>query len=1422
MNHLFRSCFFLLLVGLMPTASLAQRELDHPRFEHITVNEGLSHSDAMCVTQDKAGFIWIGTNNGINRYDGHALKQYTLPVNTRNGLSGNRIASIHTDSQGRLWAGSENAGLSLFDARRDRFVNISQLTGGLVPKHLSDQLNLAAVNTITSDKQGRIWAGTSKVGVFILTFNADNQLINLQQLALGGRTAYRATELAASRDGTVWIGTSQLGLWYAASPPTVSRPLVAQPASLPARVIRALHLDYRGDLWIGTDEHIFWVSQKNHQLRRELAAARLPQPLQDIECIFLDSFGKLWVGTNYGLHVWARQTMPGSGSPIPISQDQPATFLPLDDDPFSINSGRIHQIFEDRTQILWLAASAGGLNKVDLRHKPFENLQRQFSQRPTLPNNYVNAIYKDEARNWLWIGTRNGFSRYDVATRTYRNYVSRQLPGDATGIDIASFCLASDGTLWVGTRYQGIIRLQGDKLTAFTEFPDQPSLYSTSVESIVEDRFGTIWAGSFEMGLLRFDRQGKLLKRFSTSNSRLPTNQFTFLLYDKASDILWASTKGMGVLKLRVTADSLLLLNQYGYNPNDTNSLSVNYAWPLLKDRRGTLWIGTLGGGLHQLTTDKQGHDVIRRMGHLVDEPNVESILEDEQGQLWLGGEGLVRFNPATGQWLRYNVADGLQSNSFKVGAAYRSTDGTLYFGGIKGLTYFKPSQIRPNPYPPVVRLTNLRIYNKPVPVGETVNDRVVLEQPLDKLDRLTIDADENDFSVEFVGLNYANPQKHTYAYQLQGYNDNWVAPTPGQRTASFANLPAGDYTLLVKASNGEGRWSARPAALHITVLPPWWHTWWAYLIYLTLIGGALVLYRRVALAQQALKNKLALEQFKVEKEKEVTDSKLRFFTNVSHELRTPLTLILGPMEELASGGVQHQNARDKLMLMHQQTRKLLMLVNQLMDFRKVESGHVSLRASYVNIMAFVTEIFLIFKLKAEELNLDYAIEAPDEAVMMYVDRSKVEIILTNLLSNAIKYAPRPGGLRGESHKAGKIRVLVSVVGSPNKPAVFKDNSLYDNYFQLTVRDWGVGLNMNEVDKIFDPYYQASHTETMRMMGTGIGLSLVKQFIEAHSGDITVQSAVGAGTTFTIRLPFGKAHLSPATIRADTPTADAVPTLMTAPVATGAADQAEPTGTSIRTARILLVEDNDELRQYVQQLFEPAFTVFTAVDGLEGWEKTFDLLPDLVVSDVMMPRSSGLDLCRKIKQHPKTSHIPVVLLTARVAAAHELEGLETGADEYMAKPFNPKLLHTKIVSMLQSRFRLKEYYQRQILLEPTDILIPDDERQLLAKAMAIVEANLTEPDFTVPVLVREMGMSQSAFYRQIKAITGQSAVEFIRDVRMKRAAQLLTTSQLRITEIAHQVGFEDLKHFRKTFQNLYAMSPSDYAKQHREPATRLE
>ena len=1376
------------------------------RFEHLTVNDGLAHSDAEAVAQDRAGFIWIGTNRGINRYDGYRLKKYALPINPLNGLSGNRVHALHVARDGRLWAGTESAGLSQYDPDHDRFRSFDEQRTPRAYQVLARQLARADVIVLASDPRGHLWVGTEHQGVFVLDVDPGGNLRSLRRVRLAGRTAvaYGVTSLVASSEGQIWFGTIGAGLrvLQAGVARPSGAPLVAQPALLPAGTIRGLHLDRRGDLWVGTTQQVLWVARRNRLRGCNLVATPLPQACREIHDLRLDSFGRLWVGTDYGLYLWA--AAPATGTAPPVQPTPPVLFLPVGGDPFSLQSERVHQLFEDRNQVLWLGASAGGLNRLDLRQKPFGHLQQQLAVQPTLPNNYVNAIYKEEAANLLWIGTRNGFSSYDLARKTYRNYLTWNPAGDATGVEVSSITQASDGTLWLGSRTHGLYTLRRaagrETLSHLGALANQPGQVAISAESIAEDRFGTMWVATFNAGLSRFSRAGQRLKTYRAA-AGLPTDQFTFLLYDRQKDVLWASTHNAGLLKLRVTADSLILLKQFAYNAHDPHSLSVNYVWPLLQDRQGTLWIGTLGGGLHALRTDARGRETIERCGWLP-ESDVESILPDDEGHLWIGGTGLYRVNPRTREYLRYDVADGLQSNSFKIASACRAQDGTLYFGGINGITYFQPRAIQANPYPPVVRITGLRLANKAVGVGERVNGRVLLAHDFAVPQTLAIRADENDFSVEFVGLNYATPKKHQYAYRLVGYNADWVAAAPDQRTATFANLPPGDYTFLAKASNGDGLWATTPAALRFTILPPWWRTWWAYLIYALATFGALAWYRRVEMAQQGWKNKLAQEQFRVEKEKEMTDLKLSFFTNVSHELRTPLTLILGPMEELMTAANRFTGLKDNIVLMHQQTRKLLELVNQLLDFRKVEAGPVPLRAAPADAIRFLTEIFLLFKLKADEQQVAYSLQVPAEAVELYFDPGKLEIVLTNLLANAFKYTPA----------GSRISLAARVVGRPDQPAAFGPAGPTDNYLQLQVADRGIGMNPAELANIFDAYYQAAQTDTLRLMGTGLGLSLVKQLVERHGGAIVVESQPREGTTFTVRLPFGRAHLAPADPAPPAPAEPAfyaLAPLVTDP-APAPADEPLPGRKSL-----LIVEDNDDLRHYLAQLFTADFAVILAADGVEGWEQAHALLPDLVVSDVMMPRSDGLELCQRIKQHPRTMHIPVVLLTARTAAVQELEGLETGADDYVSKPFNPQVLHAKVSAILRNRCKVREFYQRQLLLEPTEIVIPEADKLFLEKAMQVVEANLAEPEFNVQALLREMGMSQSFFYRRIKSLTGQSAVEFIRDVRLKRAAQLLSTSALRVSDVAYHVGFQDLKHFRTIFQKSYGMAPSEYAKQHR-------
>ncbi|SNS06197.1 Signal transduction histidine kinase [Hymenobacter mucosus] len=1402
---------FLLFCCLHTGSAWAQNVAPNEfRFEHLTVDQGLAHSDGMSVTQDKAGFIWIGTNRGLDRYDGYSLRQYTLPVNPRNGISGNRITVVYTDPKGRLWAGTEGAGLSLYDADHDAFLTFDERQVPARYRALAQQLAQADIAALTSDRQGRLWVGTRAHGLFLLTFDGERKVQDMQQLGVSAQAPTSLpliTGLEMDAEGKLWVGTMGAGLRVIR---TTNAALQVEPTELASTPIRSLHLDRRGDLWVGTNQQVYWVPAAHRRTMHQLRSHPLPQVFPTLQSIFLDSRGELWVGTTYGLYVWKSGVV--TNQTPPLRNTPPILYLPQDDNPFGINSERIHQIFEDRNHIIWLCSSAGGMNKVDLRQKPFGLIRQQLTGRLALLNNYINAICKEEGRNTLWFGTRNGVSSYDLSRQQYRHYLNQQA-NNPRGTDVSAVFQASNGTLWFGTRNGGLVTLTrsatgAERMTTYTKLPNGHDLGTQSIERIVQDGQGTIWVATFFTGLHRFSATGQHLGSYRTDNSGLPTNQFTFLLFDPGRNVLWASTRDAGLLKLRIDGDSLRMVGQYQYAPKRPNSLRVNYVWPLLLDGQGSLWIGTIGGGLHQLTTTPDGQEKMHYYAQELPESDVESILADDAGNLWIGGTGLYRFTPATRQYLRFDVADGLQSNAFKIGSAARALDGTLYFGGINGINFFQPQEIQANPLPPVVQITGLRVSNKPVAVGDTLNGRVLLQRALTAPQQLTIMAQENDFSVEFVALNYTNPQKNRYAYRLVGYNEDWVYPAPGQRTASFANLPAGRYTLQVKASNGEGVWTSRYATMQFQVLAPWWRTWWAYLLYAAVALALVALYRRFEMSQQELKNRLVLEHFQAEKEKELTDLKLGFFTNVSHELRTPLTLILGPMEEIISSPGPVVDLRGKVQLMQKQARKLLDLVNQLLDFRKVETGNVPLRASYTDAIGFLTEVYSIFRLKAQERDVDYILDLPPDPIFLYFDRSKLEIILTNLLANAFKY----------TRNKGRVELAATIIGSAGGEGAYSKGQLTGNYLKVTVTDTGVGIKASELDLIFDPYYQASHTSTLRMTGTGIGLSLAKQFAERHGGLLSVASTQGIGTTFELRLPFGQHHLRPGDVCADD---EVAPLLEEVPPPLAAADvnpealpdlqQTSPAG----PPRLLVVEDNEEVRQYLQQLFEAEYTVSTAADGVEGWEKALSELPDFIISDVMMPRSDGLELCQKIKQHPKTTHIPVLLLTARTAETHELEGLGMGADDYMSKPFNPILLQAKAATMLRNRRKLQEYYQRQILLEPTEIVVADADRQFLENAMHVVEQHLDDAEFSVQVLVREVGMSQSVFYRRIKSITGQTAVEFIRDVRMKRAAQLLAQTNMRVSEVAFQVGIEDAKYFRKAFQKIYSLTPSEYAKQHR-------
>lgn len=1351
---MFRKHFILLFSCLLTAASPRALAQGNFRFEHITVNEGLAHSDAVAVLQDKSGFIWIGTNNGIDRYDGYELKNYLLPNSNFNGLYNNRILSLHLAEDGGIWAIADEQGVYFYEPESDRFRSLAELSPDKDTQTLLRKISARAVLDITPD---RLCVATRSHGLLILSFSPEKKITGVRQIPfLKDGSNVTVFRLEKDTTGNLWVGTLGLGLWYLGK----DRDTLVRLHQWPHANVRAL---------LFRPNHTLWVASENSVGRMHTVSSGiqwLKNSFASINCIYEDSFKQFWIGTNFGLHLI--RDIRAEGDDLLTYHNQ--VFSVDSDNPFAINSNRVHQVFEDSFNNLWFAASAGGLNKVNLLAKPFGVINRMNNHE--LPDDYINTLWNE--KEVLWIGTRNGFSRYDKGTRTFRNFLNNTVSASTTHISVSSIYDAGDGNLWVASRENGIYLLDKKSLSLrrLADVPGERPWAQIEPLCIREDGQGQIWIATFYAGIYVFDKTGRFIRTLNTGNSALPSDNITSLLYDRAEKVMWISTRNAGVCKLR--PDDLQLLNHFFFNPESRESMKVNYAWPLHKDRKGNIWAGTLGGGLH-LIHKVNGKEVITRYDQWLPESNVETILEADSGELWIGGRGLYRFDPEKKTYLHFDVADGLQSNSFKIGAAAKDTDGALYFGGINGISYFNPSQISLNPYPPKMQITRVRIVNYEL---SEENPRAILSGPFSSADQITLKDSENDFTIEFVGLNFHNPRKQRYAYKLEGYHENWIPLLPGQRIAAFASLPAGDYTFMVRADNGDGVWAEEPATLKLSILPPWYKTWWAYTLYVLIAVAALTWYRNVRARQRELRQKITLEQMEKQKEKELSDMKLSFFTNVSHELRTPLTLIINPAEDLMQAVEPQTEARQKAELVHKQANKLLSLVNQLMDLRKIESGNMKVQLQNADIIAFIREIFLIFKIKADELNIRYTLDVFSGEAAVSFDPAKLEIILTNLLSNAFKYTP----------EGGKVELSVM------RPDA--------EHLLIRVADSGAGIRPEDLKHIFEPFYQVVRKDRPKTPGTGIGLSLVRELVQVLDGTIEVQSEAGSGSVFEVKLPYNPASSDTVLLpESASPPPPEVP-------------PAEPVDETLSENHLLIVEDNADLRAYLGGIFGRHLRVTTANDGREGLEKALETLPDIILSDVMMPEMNGLELCEKIKGNPKTAHIPVVLITARAAAVHELEGLESGADDYIVKPFNPRILFSKIQSLLLNRRKLREYFQRQILMEPTTSGIPDTDREFIRNAMEIVENNLTNKQFGVQSLVSESGMSQSAYYRKLKNITGQSVVEFIRDVRLKRAAQLLVTGRFRVTEVMDMVGIEDYKYFRSAFQKLYSVSPSEYAKNH--------
>lgn len=1378
------------LTMLLSTNLCAQQfnTLDNIKFEQLS--EGLSEKSVTCILQDRKGFMWFGTRNGLNRYDGVEFKIYEFVYGDTTSLSGNFVNSLVEDSLGNIWVGTLDAGLNLYDRQKDIFIRYQPRAGD--PNTLSDNW----ISELYRDSKNRLWIGTEKEGLDLLEPGA-------KKFKHFKKDAYDATSLSNNHirvifedaSSNLWVGTYGGGLDL--FDPKQNQFIHHRHDPHDETTISSNYLyshlkDSEGNIWVGTREGLNLIVENENGYSFKRYKPNIKDPTGLIHNIVLsiaeDNLGRLWIGMENGaLTIYDKKNQTFSN------------FWPDPLDPTSIGSNSIWTVYKDKIGTMWIGARNRGINKWDQYHTKFVHHILPPSGDHQLANNDVLCFVEDEKGN-LWIGTDGGGLNYlDRKTNKYTHFVhDPNDPQSLSSNSVISLELDSRGDLWIGTWEGGLNRLD-KKTNTFRRYYNDPtnskSLGSNYVFSIFEDSSGKLWVSAFYEGLDLYDRETDSFihyKREAIGHNRV------FTMFEDSWKNMWIGTEGGGLIHMEKDKHGQPVFTSYRYNPSDPTSLSSNVINAVYEDSRHNLWIGTWAG-LNKFDHQTRTFKAFRKEDGLADNV-VYGIIEDVDGNFWVStNQGISKFDPLHIHVENYNTADGLQAQEFIRGSFLKSRSGEFFFGGVNGFNSFFPTGIKDNPNIPPVYITNFWVYNTLMKPGGTESP---LTRNITETDEIVLPYNQNEFTFEFAALNYSQAFKNQYAYRLEGYDKDWhYAGT--QRKASYAKVPPGSYTFRVKAANNDAIWNEKGASVQILVKPPWWKTWWAYSIYGMLIVALFMWYRQNLINRERLKNDLKLEHLELTKMQEMDKLKSYFFTNISHEFRTPLTLILSPIRDMVAGNFKGDVNKQYQMVIRNGER-LLRLINQLLDLSKLGAGSMKLKASQVDIVQFLKPIVSSFDSYAQRLSIRFSFEHPAEPIMVYLDADKFEKIITNLLSNAFKFT-----------RAGEIKLSVTVIHeTTGKPSTAGDRP---DKIEIAVTDSGAGIPQEYISSIFDHFYQVAHQSNSE--GSGIGLALTKELVELHKGKIMVESVEGKGSTFKVLLLLGRGHLKDSEVdESDGPILsnhkNIVGVDMTEVINNKEqfveTDEEESKNNNL--PRVLIVEDSADMRTYIKQSLEDCYHVLEAAEGKDGLKKGLEIAPDLIISDVMMPGMDGVTLCKTFKNNIYTSHIPIVLLTAKADLESKIEGLETGADEYLPKPFNSHELQVRVRNLIRSRQILRERFteNKKIVLEPKEISITSLDEKFLKNVLAVVEKNLSDSNFRVETLGKELDMDHMAVYRKIKAMTGQTAVEFIRTIRLKRAAQLLRQQKLTVAEVTYNVGFNDLQYFRTCFKKHFGVSPSEY------------
>lgn len=1339
------------------------------------------------IIPTKSGKTWLlSKNNG-----GICIKDSLFTIEffnvTNKKLKGDKIYTIYEDELLSTWILTNNGIVMLPNNGKKENFYFAEKDGE------TDKSSQAFFSVMELDKN--IWFGSSNGRIW--QYSKINGKFNLLKLP----TSSNIEDIKAINKNNILVSTGSDGFFiYSIPTDTFVHYNTKTLSDMRSNNIQTSYIDKSENVWFELD--CFGVARFDTKSRimthfTPTLESSITQVFPPNFFVFEDNKNRIWI-----------HPRGGGFSYYDASVNK---LVPFYNEPFSPNwrfSNMLHSAFSDKQGNLWLGTRSHGLEKVVFDDGVFKQMTVDKELHSTVGND-VRFIFEDKDKN-TWISTKGGKIYFSKPDQTQVGYLCKDgtISRSAPLLGVA-YCMMQDteGNIWIGTKGEGVYKISkqhGYKYTIENHKYDPDNIYSlndNNVYSIHQDKRGRIWIGTYGGGLNMLENS----KTSKVINHRNNLKQYPFetgsqvriISSDKSGNVLVGTTVGLIVFSADFNSPEKIDFRMYQRIPNDANSISGNDIFDICTTAKGETYLATFGGGLNFIyETDKHGFP--SRFKTYTTKNGLPSdilltITEDRDNALWISTEGnLTKFNPANETFETFSEVKRLTAgNTFSEGARCLVHTGEVFIGYSKGVIRINPKEVKKNTYTPYIALVDFKLFNKPVPVG----GESPLTANIDDLDELILKHNQNFISIGFSALDYVEPRNIQYAYMLEGFDSDWVY-SQNMRVANYTNLSKGKYTFRVKATNSDGVWSNHERTLDIIVKPSFWETPWAYICYVILFMLLVYITLRILFNYYRMKDKVRMEH-------EQSEMKARFFTDISHEIRTPLTMIVSPIDNILNDNETPQGIKKQLELVSKNTFRMLEMVNQVLDFRKIRQTDLNVQETEIGTL--VEDVCNNFTKTAELQNNNFVVNNMVGQEKIWIDRKCVEKILFNLLSNAFKYTPQGKG------------ITVNIFNKGNNIGV-------------QVLDEGIGMSKNIQSRLFKRF--ESFNEDATKPSTGIGLSMVKELVDKHYAKIQVESDVKEGSSFTVLFQKGILHFGQDVkfIHEET-SVKSLRSSITESSITTIVNSSESESREIKEKEksvIFIVEDDADLRNFIRTILEDTYIVYEYENGTGVVAKAEELTPDVIISDIMMPEVDGMELLKAIRNNINTSHILFMLLTAKTTIDSQLEGLEFGADEYITKPFSVPLLKTRVKNLLKRRASLQGYYQKFAAIgqgsdfefadeKNIDIVEPElnislKDREFMDAVISIIEKNIDNPEFVVEDIAQGLGVSRTVFFKKIKSLTGMAPIEFIKDVVIQHAAKLLITSDYSVKEITYMLGYSDPKYFGKCFKKKYGVSPTEYKK----------